>query len=252
LTSPPNPQANQEEKQLSKVSYYEPGKLFVDSFEYDAQHRCTRLVKIWIDSSFNSDAYVTYYRFHYNGDEKKPFRITDTSEGRRTNWLILYDTQGRKTVDSIDYFVSGQKQITHYNYTGGMIISQTSYIRGSDNRIEKDTFDFVGGNCARSKAIMEYPTSNYWWQYTFTFDSHVNPLNKLNIANSVLFGAGTTLTDFRGFSTNNIRTSAFANSNDLSGSLSTFHYEYDAEEYPISAIIQGNGSVMVKYDYRYK
>lgn len=254
-TEPEAPQENQ--RLLTKIIYSETGFSFIDSFEYDAQKRCTRYLENYIDSSAgpNPGPYIYFYQFHYNGTETVPYKITDTSQGRSMNWFILYDAQKRKTADSIVYNAQ-EKEVIYYTYQANRIVASNNYyVSGVSVTSTKDTFDYDGNNCSRHSARIQQTGYDFWYQYSNTsFDAHINPVNKMNIANAVMFGANGTLGDDLGLNKNNYSTMSYTNSGPGGDWSSTYQYTYDSESYPLTATITVPNDPMrnmrIKYSYK--
>jgi len=256
-TSDSDPVPEQKNGLLSKRITEVPDLTLIDSFEYDSKNRCTRL---YSDGIIGPGPYVVnyFYDFYYMGDEMQPYKITDTSQGRDMVWWIEYDGQKRKILDSVDYFGMDDLQVTRYAYLGNRITASTTLYH-ADTVIgrSKDTFDLDGNNCIRYVGFGEGmgQVPDYWWQYTMTHDNKINPLSKLNIAKSVLFGSSwTELGDFDALNKNNYITATFSSTTSPgpSGTI-TNQYVYDADGYPVSA--SGNNSadptwfVRIKYYY---
>ena len=249
-----DPASQQENGLISKRTTEVPDWTFIDSFVYDSKNRCRRLYT----NAILPGPYLTiyFYDFHYIGDETLPYKITDTSEGRDMVWWIQYDNLNRKIVDSVDYFGMDERQVSYYDYSNNRIVANTSRYR-SDTLLVKtrDTFDLDGNNCVRYLGYIDDQGPDYWWQYTMTHDNKINPLSKLNIASSVLFGASwTELGGFDALNKNNYITATFSSSNPSGPTgVQNIQYVYDPDGYPISAT--GNNSadptwfVRIKYEY---
>lgn len=239
----------QGDRLLTRITYTEDDSRFIDSFEYDVQDRCTRYVSIYYDlTNPNPQPYIYFHEFYYNGNEMLPFKITDTSQGRGMSWLIHYDAQKRKTVDSFTHFGSGDKQVVHYAYSTNRIIATTTY--SLSGTISKDTFDYDGNNVSRYGVGMENSGIKYTWHNIATYDTRINPVNKMNIATSVLFGANGTLGTPNGLNKNNVLTETYSN-NGAPAELVTYQYVYDADNYPLSATYVGPGiQGTITFDYK--
>jgi hypothetical protein len=241
-----------QERFLTKVVYTELDATFVDSFEYDAQGRCTRLVILTYFSGMGFDPEPSFYDFYYNGADTLPFKITDTSQGREMIWLIQYDSQKRKIADSILYTVSGGKSVSYYTYSPNAITATSTYSQaGMPGNPVQHIYNYDGSNCTKYSNSGSGGAGSF--ELTMTYDNRINPISRLNIANAVLFGTVGTLGDFEGLNRNNYLSVTFA-SPTIPGGTTNYQYVYDAEGYPLSAtyIDQSNPSQAgsVKYEYK--
>lgn len=228
-------------KFLSKVTRTLPDRTFIDSFEYDAQNRCTKYVELYYTVSQGpNNPYIYFYDFHYNGTQTLPYKITDTSQGREMIWLIEYDAQQRKIVDSIVYLTTDEKQVSYYTYTANRIVANTVYsVSGVPVSFIKDTFDYDGNNCTRFAGVVQQQSTVFMWQYAMTYDTHINPFSKMNISNAVLFGANNILGDFTGLNKNNYLTETYSSPDPTTTPRTTsYQYTYDADGYPLSSTFQ--------------
>ena len=242
LTDPNGPTGTEQaRKHLVKATYQQIGITLIDSFVYDNKERCTRYHETIL--GIGPDPYIYFYDFHYNGNDTLPYKITDTSEGRQMIWLVLYDTQNRKILDSLIFAPTNEKIIAQYSYSSNRIISTVNYSRdGVLMSSGKDTFDLDGNNC-----IAEASGNG---RNTFSYDNRINPLSTINIAKSVLFGATTILGDFRGLNKNNITGMTRAA---LTPTQTNFQNSYDSDGYPVSSnvIVVGdpNSNGVIEYKY---
>lgn len=230
----------------------------IDSFEYDSQNRCKRYLQNFVDSSIspNPGPYTDFYDFHYNGNETVPFKITDTSQGRGMNWYIVYDAQKRKIADSM-VFSPNEKEVFNYTYQANRILSvNNQYVSGVLMMSIKDTFDLDGNNCTRQAGRIQSPGGDFWYQYTNTsFDTHINPISKMNIGNAVKFGGYSTLGDNLGINKNNCTGTSYVDSGGPSSAwTSTIQYTYDSEGYPLTATMSNpsdpTNKTVIKYYYK--
>jgi hypothetical protein len=241
----------QSERLLTKITYTGDDSRFIDSFEYDVQDRCTRYVSIYYDLSIpNPQPYIYFYEFYYNGNETLPYKIADTSQGRGMTWLVGYDAQKRKTVDSMLYFSSDEKQVSRYTYSSNRVIAVSLYTSPSYTSLNKDTFDFDGNNVTRYSVAMDDGSAIYTWQNTMTYDTRINPVSKMNIATAVLFGAFGTLGTPNGLNKNNVLSETYS-SNGQPPSTASYQYVYDADNFPVSGTYT-NGTVQGTIIYNYK
>ncbi|HYF29872.1 MAG TPA: hypothetical protein VD993_02025 [Chitinophagaceae bacterium] len=233
-----DPSQPQQNKYLVKHTHNEPGMTFIDSFVYDAQNRVTRFHQTFYDSSNgpNPPPYLYYYDFYYHGADTLPYKVTDTSHGAGMIWLIEYDAQKRKTVDSIIFQGSGEKQVSYYTYSSNRVTANTSfYSPGQPVVILKDTFDYEAGNCTKYTGYVAQGAAVFRWQYTITYDNRINPYSKMNIFNAIFFGGNGTLGDFTRINQNNHLTLTYFSPTIGGGpATSNFQYAYDAEGYPVS------------------
>ena len=239
---PPVPQPVKN-RLISKRITEVPDWSYIDSFEYDSQNRCTRL---YTNSRLLSlpDTSIYYYDFHYRGNETLPYKVTDSSHGADMLWLIEYDAQKRKIVDSIQYYSTNSRRVSYYSYSNNRITAITTHYQADTIVVKtRDTFDTDGNNCIRYVGYIDARgrIPDYWWEYSMTHDNKMNPISKLNIAKSPLFGGDwTTVGDFNALNRNNYITAAFNSSTSGPGGVQTFQYTYDADGDPVSANAKDN------------
>ncbi len=240
LPPPPPPVKN---KLISKRITEVPDWVYIDSFEYDSQNRCTRL---YTNARLLSlpDTSINFYDFHYIGNETLPYKVTYSTQGTDLVWWIEYDSQRRKIIDSIKFFGIDDKSVTYYSYSPNQITASTTHYRADTILVKtRDTFDLDGKNCVRNLAYYDHRgrIPDYWWQYTMTHDNKPNPISKLNIARSIMFRPDwSAVGDFTGLNSNNYITAAFSSSTTGAAGVRTFQYTYDSDGDPVTASAKDN------------
>ena len=230
----PDEPAGSAERLLTKYSYSQSTQSWTDTFFFDPENRVTRINEIYIDSSSPSPSpYNWFWEMHYNGSDKLPNRITDTSQGRDMNWYILYDAQKRKTVDSIVY-LGGDRYVTYYTYQGNQVVAKMfSTYGGNPTTITSiDTLVTDGSNWVGHAYVNPIAAGNNYHQ-TISYDNHPNPFSTLNIMPAAYFDVAFNIGDFTQSGKNNATTLTYIGA--LFGGVFRYQYVYDAEGYPVSS-----------------
>ena len=172
------------------------------------------------------------YRFHYNGNEALPYKITDSSKGEDINCYVFYDSQKRVARDSIVYLLSGKLQITRYAYSGNRLVANTTYTHSTGTDLWVDTLESDGTNYIRRSSNIPY--ANFAYQIKTTYDNHPGAFSNLNIAPVLLDGV-TQLGDYYQRSRNNPVTAEYSSATSPDKFFYTITYAYDADGYPVAS-----------------
>jgi hypothetical protein len=244
----PDPVPGQVVKHLVKAYSSASNYAHIDSFAFDNQGRCVRILeKSYYLPGNPPDAFDFFYDFHYNGTDTLPYKITDTSRGKDMVWLIQYDAQQRKIVDSIIYSNPAKTSVTRYIYKSNQIIANTYQNLGANPPVfyRTDTFDYNGINCSRYSQTYDLVGVRTYFQYVITYDNAINPYSTLNIARSVVFGTtglGAVGDGIPGINKNNPVSMVYSSDDPSVGGVTTFQYVRDADGYPISSTMSNNGA----------
>jgi hypothetical protein len=181
--------------------------------------------------------------FHYEGaNSLMPSSLSSVRTALPTvvrTFYYTYNSDGRKIRDSIRVRnMDGDPAdiVIRYEY-GNDEVYATPVLKGLP--MENSSLDTLallkGGNIDRlvSKAISS--TGDERTIYTFTYDQHISPYNKLNISNSLYFespslGLGYNVpmeTHYMGVTTNNMTSWS------SDGYTVNFRYSYDQDMYPL-------------------
>jgi hypothetical protein len=230
-----------------EVSYLRtsPNIKDVRLFAYDDMRRCTEIRIGTVDSSaanpvFNLRQTLT---FNYNG--ASPLLPSSLSSVRTvfpnlvTNFYFKYNAAGRKVMDSVrvrNMAGDPADRVVHYAYETDRVYTTPVLTGFPMQNIAIDTLSLLsGGNIERLVSRILQSTGDRIVTYTFTYDQHISPYNKLNIANSLYFessaiGLGYNVpleTHYMGVTTNNM-TSYTSGTNTV-----RFNYLYDGDRYPV-------------------
>jgi hypothetical protein len=245
-------------KYLTRFVQYEtafPGQASLLLFEYDALKRVTKLTEQFVDTVAGVAQVTdeTNYYFHYNGNETRPFKVTDLATGAALTWYLKYDAQGRKITDSVTE--AGHTEVVHYSYGSNKIHAQFLIDVMGMTVSYKDTAEFTGDNVTRHTSAQRQNNSLIsLYEEKYTFDDKPNPFNQLNIASSFFASAYVEFGTFLGLNKNNFLTVTqkdLVSPSDVWNGM--YRYKYDADGYPtIIEFTEGPGPTQagyIRYEY---
>ncbi|WP_336516366.1 hypothetical protein [Pollutibacter soli] len=183
----------------SKVtSFKQDGKIILRqvTFSYDQHNRCIEILEKLNLSDIDNGALKTISRcvFFYNGDELLPYRMYqdgDENVGTTSDVYFSYNTEGRKSGDSIIYTIgsAGAKylKMAEYKYAKDLLYFRRSQISISGDPFYvplnfNDTAYFSGENVTRFHVDKIY----FLGKSTFEYDTKINPFRYLNISEAYL------------------------------------------------------------------
>ena len=238
-------------KLIAKHTHQIDQEVWIDSFSYDQQNRCTEMKWIYIDSSApGSSPQEDFFRFHYNGNDALPFKISDTNKGRNLNWYLFYDGQKRVSRDSIVNAVNGDLTITRYAYSGNRLVANTSFRHSTGTDTWIDTLESDGTNYLRRSS--DYAYANFFPQIIATYDNQPGAFTNLNIT-PLFIGGVTQLGDFYQRSRNNPITAEYSTRTSSNKFFYTIAYTYGPDGYPVAStwtIAGGLQRETEKFEYK--
>ena len=230
-----------------EVSYFSNKPLLknVKMFRYDGNNRCIEIKIGSIDSSSPNPAFNLSQTLSFTYDNNTTLLPSSFSSVRTvfpnlvTVFYYKYNNSGLKITDSVR--VKNQAgepadRTVHYVYDKDRVYATPVLTGFSMDNIPLDTLDLLkAGNIEKLTSKMKNATGVTVTNYTFSYDKHVNPYNKLNIANSLYFessalGLGYNVpleTHYMGVTSNNMVSWT-------TGSYTVvMKYLYDADNYPV-------------------
>ena len=230
-----------------EVSYLSNKPLLknVRMFSYDGNNRCIEIKVGTIDSSSANPAFILTQILSFSYDNNNTLLPSAFSSVRTvfpnlvTVFYYKYNNSGLKITDSVR--VKNQAgepadRTVHYVYDKERVYATPVLTGFSMDNIPLDTLDLLkAGNIEKLTSKIKNSNSVSVVTYTFSYDQHVNPYSKLNIANSLYFessalGLGYNVpleTHYMGVTTNNM--TAWT-----TGTYTvTMKYLYDKDNYPV-------------------
>lgn len=215
-----------------------PGEASVLLFEYDAQKRVTKMTEQYVDT-VGGVAQITdqaFYHFYYNGNESRPYKVTDALTDPELSLYFKFDAQGKKLQDSLVDGNTGESEVTRYTYAGNKVFAEIIVDVLGTELIYRDTIEFTGDNVSRQMSG-HYQDGMLvsLYEQKFTFDDHPNPFNQLNINTSFFASAYNEFGTFLGLNKNNFVTviqQDLVSPPDIWNEQ--YRYTYDADGYPVT------------------
>lgn len=166
--------------------------IYHSDFIYDGQQRVVKIKRYFIDSVNNAavvrdeDSTV----FFYNGSDRKPYKsvgYTRLTYLDGTEIFHRYDSEGRLAADSVTLGDGVSFFARRYSYNTGYINAvEEDVVTGFPTTYYEDSFVVTNKNF--TQAFFEIPPGISALYYEDTYDDKVNPLHKLNIANTQFEG----------------------------------------------------------------
>lgn len=197
-----------------------------------------------IDSSISNPVFTLKQTltFNYDGASLLPASLSSVKTvfpNLVTIFYYSYNSQGRKTRDSVrvkNMAGDPADRVINYVYENDRVFTTPVLTGFPMENNSLDTLSMLsGGNIEKLVSRMIKTTGDQIATYTFTYDHHVSPYNKLNIANSLYFehsslGLGYNVpleTHYMGVTTNNMASWSAGNY------TVTYTYQYDMDQYPV-------------------
>ena len=213
-------------------------------FTYDNTNRCMEIKLGTIDSSISNPVFTLKQTltFNYDGASLLPASLSSVKTvfpNLVTIFYYSYNSQGRKTRDSVrvkNMAGDPADRVINYVYENDRVFTTPVLTGFPMENNSLDTLSMLsGGNIEKLVSRMIKTTGDQIATYTFTYDHHVSPYNKLNIANSLYFehsslGLGYNVpleTHYMGVTTNNMASWSAGNY------TVTYTYQYDMDQYPV-------------------
>lgn len=232
-----------------------PGETWIMEFKYDAQKRCTTIVEKAIDSTGGVPVVTeeSKYTFYYNGNETRPYKITNDKFGQEVGWHLKFDGQGKKLQDSVFDSGTGYTEVVNYSYNGNRVVAAYEVDVFGTSLTFLDTVYHDGNNITK-QVNAEYSLGilGSWYESSFTYDNHPNPFYQLNI-NTSFFASSSYLAlgTFVGLNKNNFLSETYRDLLRPSApEIIQYQYTYDPDGYP--TLIRYTDASMIgtiKYEY---
>ena len=231
-------------KKILVVDSLDPKKdIYHTDFLYDGQQRVVKIKRYFIDSVNNAavvhDEDSTI--FFYNGSDRKPYKSVGYSRLTYlddTEIYHRYDSEGRLAADSVGLGDGVSFFARRYAYHTGYINAvEEDVVTGFPTDYYVDSFVVTNSNF--TQAFFEVPPGISALYYEDTYDDKVNPLHKLNIANTLFEGDyaySKFITLSPGPCPHNIKTRKSSATYPLGADvhIETYQFTYNKKGYPVS------------------